>query len=317
MYPVIHLAGLPANILNVLNWDDVSNILQFFVIFIVVFLLYVKVLHGTYVAQLLKGIGVVLLLNLIANVFNLTIISSVLQAIIQISIIGFIILFQPELRRLLVYIGQPDFFSRSSFLAGGKEKDAEQMLHELVESIRLLSKTKTGALIVLESAMGSGGSYLEAGTKLDARLSTELLLTIFHPNTPLHDGAVVISHDNKVLAAGVLLPLSENPNLTWKYGTRHRAAIGLSEVSDCRCIVVSEETGNLSVAYHGTIEKMASIDDLRQHLVDALGITDMEGPSSKRASFPGILSGDLLQKFFTRYKKESEVATVGDERSPL
>jgi diadenylate cyclase len=294
------------------QYQDWKIPIQFFIVFLVVSWIYFKI-HGTYVAQLLKGVAVILLLYLVFGILNLTIISSILQAILQISIIGFIILFQPELRRMLVYLGQPDFLSKSPFLShGGREKSNEHLIHELVESVRLLSKTKTGALIVLESANGIGGAYLEAGTRLDSNLSTELLLTIFHTNTPLHDGAVIISPDNRITAAGVLLPLSENPNLSWKYGTRHRAAIGLSEVSDSRCLVVSEETGNISMTYAGNIERIASSDDLVRQLESIYGIHLGGKKGQKRATLVSMLSTDLLQKFFTRQGHKIE----GNPHSP-
>ncbi len=296
--------------------------LQFLLVFVLVSWFYFKI-HGTYVAQLLKGVAVVLAFYLLAGIFNLTIISGILQAILQISIIGFIILFQPELRRLLVYLGQPDLFNRSSLLPGGKEKDAAYLVHELVESVRLLSKTKTGALIVLESTSGLGGNYLEAGTRLDARLSTELLLTIFHPNTPLHDGAIIINpSDNRIKAAGVLLPLSEDPNLSWKYGTRHRAAVGLSEISDSRCIVVSEETGNISLVYNGTIQKMPNTDELKRQLDMAMGLTASTQPGQKRVTpFTELLSTELFQKFFSKASPKSSLKEAhtpsSEERSKL
>lgn len=278
---------------------------QFLLVFLVVFWLYFKI-HGTYVAQLLKGLTVILAFYLLSGLFGLTIISSILQVILQISVIGFIILFQPELRRMLVYLGQPDLFTKQTLLSGTKEKNAEYLVHELVESVRLLSKTKTGALIVLENVGGSvGGAYLEAGTRLDARLSTELLLTIFHPNTPLHDGAVIINPDGRVTSAGVLLPLSENPNLSWKYGTRHRAAIGLSEISDSRCIVVSEETGNISMVYAGGIERVGTLEDLKHQLETIYGIASSDEKSQKRIPLAELLSPELFQRFFSKKQDSS------------
>lgn len=307
MFTGVQFLGVFSGLPNVSAWGQLLggqyrtwlDLFQFLVVFLVVSWLYFKI-HGTYVAQLLKGVAVLLGFYLISVYFGFTIFSGILQAILQISIIGFIILFQPELRRLLVYLGQPELFSKTPFGAGGKENNTEYLVHELVESVRLLSKTKTGALIVLESANGIGGAYLEAGTRLDARLSTEALLTIFHPNTPLHDGAVIISPDNRIVAAGVLLPLSENPNLTWKYGTRHRAAIGLTEVTDSRCIVVSEETGNMTMAFGGNIEKIATIEDLSRQLEQLYGVSGPGEKSGKMSPIAELLSTDLFQKFFSK-----------------
>lgn len=132
-----------------------------------------------------------------------------------------------------------------------------------------MSKSHTGALIVFQSDLRN--TYSDVGTKLNADLSTELLLTIFHPNTPLHDGAVVINGD-KIISAGVLLPLTEDPKLSWKYGTRHRAAIGMTEVSDAACLVVSEETGDVSIAVDGALKKYEDLITLKADLEKFLDI---------------------------------------------
>ena len=131
-----------------------------------------------------------------------------------------------------------------------------------------LTKTKNGALIVFQKGVNSG-AYSDVGTKIDAIISTELILTIFHPNTPLHDGAMVIE-GSKIVSAGVLLPLTEDPKLSWRYGTRHRAAIGLSEISDALIIVVSEETGNISIALDGNLKRNYNYTSLKQELNDIL-----------------------------------------------
>ena len=289
--------------------------LQIFAVFVVVSWVYFRI-QGTYVGQLLKGVALILIFNLVANLLNLTIIGGILQAILQISVIGFIILFQPELRRLLVYLGQPDLFGRQSGSSASKEKRSTTLVHDLMESLRLLSKSKTGALIVLESPNNVGGTYLEAGTRLDARLSTELLLTLFHPNTPLHDGAVVISPDNRILAAGVLLPLSENPNLSWKYGTRHRAAIGLSEVSDSRCIVVSEETGTISTVFNGSIERLNTMDDVKHHLDELFGMGHGETRAVRRIPLADLLGAEVFQRFFAKGTQKAKNGS-GDDRSAV
>ena len=123
-------------------------------------------------------------------------------------------------------------------------------------------------------------TYYDVGTKLNADLSTELLLTIFHPNTPLHDGAVVINGD-KIISAGVLLPLTEDPKLSWKYGTRHRAAIGMTETSDAACLVVSEETGDVSIALDGNLKKYEDLVTLKSDLENILGLKNSEESDKK------------------------------------
>jgi hypothetical protein len=173
---------------------------------------------------------------------------------------------------------------------------------------------------VLESPNHLGGNYLEAGTTLDARLSTEILLTIFHPNTPLHDGAVIVNPDNRVVAAGVLLPLTEDPKLSWQYGTRHRAAIGLTEVSDSHCIVVSEETGSISFVHEGMLEKMANADELKKRL-EKIYHVHISGKDSKVVSFgerfSGFFSADLpdrLQKIFSR-RHRSDIKKIAAKKN--
>ena len=136
----------------------------------------------------------------------------------------------------------------------------------------------------------SAGVYNDVGTKLDALISTELILTIFHPNTPLHDGAMVIEN-NKIHSAGVLLPLTEDPKLSWRYGTRHRAAIGMSEVSDAACLVVSEETGDVSVCMDGILKKYDDLTTLKTDLESILGIKPKDLAENKHKNIFDILKG--------------------------
>ena len=185
---------------------------------------------------------------------------------------GAVIIFQPEIRKFLGYLGQSNFFHAHFNKKNLKEEQKVNVIKELIESVKYLSKTRTGALMVLEREEDVN-SYSDVGIQLDAVLSTELILTIFHPNTPLHDGAVVISGDT-IKSAGVLLPLTEDPKLSWKYGTRHRAAIGMSEVSDSACLVVSEETGDVSIALDGTLRKYEDITKLKKDLEILLGYED-------------------------------------------
>ena len=139
---------------------------------------------------------------------------------------------------------------------------SECVIHRIF--VKYLRKTRTGALIVLEKEEDDN-AYPDVGTKINANVTQELLLTIFHPNTPLHDGAVVI-RDDKIISAGVLLPLTDDPKLSWKYGTRHRAAIGMSEVSEAVCLVVSEETGEVSLTMGGVLKKYEDLSLLKQDL---------------------------------------------------
>lgn len=246
------------------------NVIELVIIVIVIYKIY-KYITGTQAEQLLKGILMLLLALLLTKVFQLQILGRVIEGIVNIVIFSLVVIFQPELRRLLGYLGQPGVLSKSIFSIGTKP-EIKDVITELVESVKYLSKSRIGALIVIKNTTGFE-NYVEVGTKIDARISTELLLTIFHPNTPLHDGAVVL-YDGKIVAAGVLLPLTENPTLSWQYGTRHRAAIGMSEVSDFVCIVVSEETGNISIAQDGMLTKYSSLNDFKKELEIIYGYSE-------------------------------------------
>lgn len=203
---------------------------------------------------------------------NLQIFGMFLKTLVSVVIFSLIVIFQPELRRFLIYIGQDNFFEK--VVLGKKhfsmEKQRIDVVKELIETIKYLSKSKTGGLIVLQRGL-LPPNHSDVGVNLNADVSQELLLTIFYPSTPLHDGAVIIEGE-KITSAGVLLPLTEDPKLSWRYGTRHRAAIGITEVSDCACIVVSEETGDVSIAIDGALKKYEDLGQLKKDLSRILGL---------------------------------------------
>jgi len=263
------------------------NVVELIIIAVIIYKIY-KYITGTQAEQLLKGILMLLLALVLTKVFRLQILGRVIESIVNIVIFSLVVIFQPELRRILGYLGQPGVLSKNLFSIGSVKPEVKDVITELVESAKYLSKSHIGALIVIKNTTGFE-NYIEVGTKLDARVSTELLLTIFHPNTPLHDGAVVI-HDGKIVAAGVLLPLTENPTLSWQYGTRHRAAIGMSEVSDSTCIVVSEETGNISMAQGGILTKFTSLDDLRKELELIYGFSEKDTVDKSKFDLNNIFS---------------------------
>ena len=189
-------------------------------------------------------------------------------------------------------MGQPGVIGRTLFSkdGGNTQKDDEvDIIKEVIEAVKYLTKTKTGALIVFRKGLNTG-IYSDVGTRIDGIISTELILTIFHPNTPLHDGAMVVD-GNKIQSAGVLLPLTEDPKLSWKYGTRHRAAIGMSEVSDSACLVVSEETGDVSICMDGLLKKYEDLPTLKTDLESILGIKQNEDTELKHKNIFDILRG--------------------------
>ena len=176
-----------------------------------------------------------------------------------------VIVFQPELRRMLVHLGQTKFVATNFFnFKNNNNEKKTNIIKEITEAVKYCSRVKRGALIVIQKTPDTS-FYNEVGTIINADVSAELILTIFFPNTPLHDGAMVVYND-KILAAGVLLPLTEDPKLSWKYGTRHRAAIGASEISDSACVVVSEETGDISIAIDGILRKYDDITKFKEDL---------------------------------------------------
>ena len=255
-----------------------SVLAQIFFIYLILYLIYKKFIKGTSSEKLVKGIFMLIIGWLIGEIlikFNLQIIGTFIRASIGVVAISLVVVFQPELRRILGYIGQTNFWRRSFFSSDESENESKvNMLQELTETVKYLSKTKTGGLIVIQND-NNQTLFSEVGTKIDAKVSAELLLTIFFPNTPLHDGAVVIQ-DERIVAAGVLLPLTEDPKLSWRYGTRHRAAIGVTEVNDCASIVVSEETGDISISLDGTLKKYESVADFKTDLSHILKIDNEE-----------------------------------------
>lgn len=262
------------------NWLNVSEVL---IIVATVFLFYRKFIKNTQSEKLVKGIFFLVLAWVFSEVLialDLNILGVFIRSLVTLVALSLIVIFQPELRRFLGYLGQPGFISKA-ILGVNTHKSNEKIdvVKEVIESIKYLSKSRTGALIVFQKEI-SASSYFDVGTKLNADVSTELILTIFHPNTPLHDGAMVIK-DGKILSAGVLLPLTEDPKLSWKYGTRHRAAIGMSEVSDSACLVVSEETGDVSMSLDGTLKKYEDLISLKADLDKLLGYNEEEEENKK------------------------------------
>ena len=259
------------------NW---INILEVLFIASILLVFYRKFIRNTQSEKLVKGLFILIFAWIFSEVLiliDLKIIGVFFKSLVTLIALSLIVIFQPELRRFLGYLGQPGFIKRT-FFTGGSYSDVIEndvdVVKEIIEAVKYLTKTKTGALIVFKKAMSSM-AYSEVGTTIDAKISTELILTIFHPNTPLHDGAMVIE-GNKIQSAGVLLPLTEDPKLSWKYGTRHRAALGMSEVSDAACLVVSEETGDVSICMDGMLKKYEDLTTLKTDLESILGIKPVE-----------------------------------------
>lgn len=251
-------------------------------VLIVIFILayvYMKFIRNTQAEKLVRGI---LLFVISAWVFSAVLIALEFQILGQIAqylltgiLLSMVIVFQPELRKLLVHLGQTKFVASNFFnFKNNNKEEKTNVIKEITEAVKYCSRVKRGALIVVQKTEDKS-LFNEVGTTINADVSAELILTIFFPNTPLHDGAMVI-HNEKILAAGVLLPLTEDPKLSWRYGTRHRAAIGASEITDSACIVVSEETGDISIAIDGILRKYEDITTFKEDLEKLLSSENAE-----------------------------------------
>jgi diadenylate cyclase len=233
------------------------DLLDIFLVAVLFYRLLVLV-KGTRSAQMYVGLLLLVLVGLLARAFDLIAVMWIVDSLKTIWLIAFVILFQPELRHMLAQFGRTRYFR--VFLRG----DSYGVLGEVVRAVETLGKKHQGALLVIERNTGLR-NFVETGTRLDAKVTAELLVTLFSPGSPLHDGAVIMREDS-VVAASCILPLSADPKSAVTLGTRHRAALGLSEETDAAVIVVSEETGGISVAFRGTLKERLDSGELRSEL---------------------------------------------------
>ncbi len=244
---------------RVSSWWDVADIL------IVSFLIYeaLKLIRGTRAMQMAIGSLLVLLVLYASQSVPLQTVNWLIRNVLQYVVIGAIVLFQSDIRRALSHFGSAPFFR---YLA--RSEQVADTIEEIVTAAEMLAKADVGAIIVFEREIGLR-NYVESGIRVDAVVSYDLLTTIFQQETPLHDGAVIIA-DNRIAAAACFLPLAVSPKLDRNLGTRHRAAIGLTEESDAIAVIVSEERGEISLALKGHIERALSPDDLRERLQELI-----------------------------------------------
>lgn len=237
-------------------WVDILDIVIVWYLFYQLF----RLIKGTRAAQMFLGLGIIILASFVADWLGLNALTWIFESLRTVWVVAFVILFQPELRRVLAQVGQSRFvryFIRPQHLV---------VLDEVVRAARELSLKKTGALIAI-GRDASLKSYIDTGTRINARVTSELIITIFAPNTPLHDGACIIIREHLV-AAGCILPISENPMLPVAIGMRHRAAVGLTEETDAVVVIVSEETGRIAVSERGNLRRNLEADTLRDALED-------------------------------------------------
>lgn len=255
-----------ANILSMANltmtWVDVVEIAIISFLFYHI-LLWIK---STRAWNLFKGIMVIIVFVLVAAMFQMSTILWIAENTLSVGLIAVVVIFQPELRKALENLGDKNILSGIFTMSGKSEKEkfSDHTIEELIKAVYAMGKVKTGALIVIEDEIALG-EYERTGIDVDAIVSSQLLINIFEKNTPLHDGAVIL-RGNRVASATCYLPLSDSLSLSKELGTRHRAALGVSEASDSLTIIVSEETGNVSIALRGQLYRNINAEFLRQKL---------------------------------------------------
>ncbi|MDR3349172.1 MAG: diadenylate cyclase CdaA [Acidaminococcales bacterium] len=249
------IAQLQSLFLSLRLWD----LFDIFIISVVFYYLYM-LLKDTRAISLVKGLTFLLVLTFLSGWFELHVVYWLLQKCMTVLLVALPVVFQPELRRALEHIGRGNFFAKNFF----DEATVENLLAALSSAVLNMAKHRIGALIVVERSIGLN-DYIETGVRIDAVVSSELLINIFIPNTPLHDGAVIL-RGGRIAAAAALLPLTEAHGLSQELGTRHRAAIGLSEQTDALVLAVSEETGTISLASGGYLRRELTGEDIRKTL---------------------------------------------------
>ncbi len=235
-----------------------------------------QLMRGTIAVQISLGLGALYLIQVLVSALNMTILPRLFEYISGVFVLAIIIIFQPEIRRLLLMLGQNPLIRR--FVNPAAQ---EEVINETTAAVEEMSANHIGALIAFQRSSGLR-SYIETGAQLHAEPSRDLLLAIFHGKNPLHDGAVII-RNQKIEAARCILPVSTSMKLSPQMGLRHRAAVGLSEQTDAFVVVVSEETSNISVARDGALISNLTVDELRSYLTNALTSTSSASPQSAPA----------------------------------
>ncbi|MBO1305456.1 diadenylate cyclase CdaA [Enterococcus sp. 669A] len=228
---------------NLSTWDIIANLLDIVVVWFLIYKLF-QLVRGTKAVQLIKGVAVFIGIRILAEYTGLHTLSWLMNQVITYGVIAGVVIFQPEVRRGLEHLGRSSFFKPTK----KEDHEDEKMILAFDKAIQYMSRRKIGALITIQRNTGLD-EYIETGIPLDADITGELLINIFIPNTPLHDGAVIVKN-GKLAVASAYLPLSDSMLIPKEFGTRHRAAVGISEVSDAVTIIVSEETGGVSLTFN-------------------------------------------------------------------
>nr|WP_317935577.1 diadenylate cyclase CdaA [Sporosarcina aquimarina] len=238
--------------------EVLKAILDVLLVWFVVYKL-ITIIKGTKAVQLLKGIFVILIVRILTELLGLDTLKWMVEQVLTWGFLAIIIIFQPELRRALEQLGRGRLFARTQMQ---EEEERDRLINAFTKSVSYMAKRRIGALITVEKETGLS-EYIETGIAMNSDISSELIINIFIPNTPLHDGAVIVQK-NKIAAAACYLPLSESPFISKELGTRHRAALGISEVTDAFTIIVSEETGAVSVTIDGDINRNVTMEEFER-----------------------------------------------------
>ena len=257
------MQGFIDYIFKYLQLVRVADIIDILAVAVIVYYI-IRIANETRAKNLLRGIAIIFVVFFVSQWLRLTALNYIIGATVQIGAFAIVVIFQPELRNLLERMGRIKFGRIIDFTSEGEAGNIDDVVASVAKAASDMAKTRTGALMALERETKLG-EYLGTGTLLDANVSSGLLENIFVPNTPLHDGAVII-RGSKIIAAGCVLPLTANQNLSHEIGTRHRAALGLSEATDAVIVVVSEETGKISVAQEGALTRNLSAESLKRLL---------------------------------------------------
>ena len=243
----------------------VKNIVDISLVWLIIYYILKNIRNNVKLTLLFKGVLIVIVLKFVSDLIGLTTIGLLLEYVVMWGPLALIIIFQPEIRNVLEQLGRTQLLGRHKVLT---VDERERLVYEIVQSVDYLRKARIGALIVIERDT-SLSNYIEKAKKIYADLSSDLLISIFFPNNPLHDGAVIIQGD-RISCAGAVFPTSSSSKINKKFGTRHRAALGIVEESDAISVVVSEETGRISIAVKGDLFYNLSLDDVRMMLIDEL-----------------------------------------------
>lgn len=276
-----------------ISWVDIIDILAVTILMYQVY----KLMRGSIASKVFVGFLFFYLTFLMVNAAEMELLTAILGQFMGVGVLALIILFSPEIRKFLLLIGKSTTFNRETFFKNlpwkkGEEEDRFD-INPVIEAAKALAASSTGALIVF-SRETELKFYAESGDRIDGLISKRLLLAIFNKNSPLHDGAVII-HKARIIAARCILPVSDLENLPAHYGLRHRAAIGMSETTDTLVLVVSEETGNLSIVRAGKIEYNLTIQDIRKVIVDYYEEEPRNQSSPAKTKFESLFEDDLTK----------------------